>query len=31
MRAPGLRRKAERHGTPQAVMAEIAVLDFLRA
>jgi 2-polyprenyl-6-methoxyphenol hydroxylase-like FAD-dependent oxidoreductase len=25
------RRKAERHRTPQAVMAEIAVLDFLRA
>jgi 2-polyprenyl-6-methoxyphenol hydroxylase-like FAD-dependent oxidoreductase len=25
------RRKAERHATPQAVMAEIAVLDFLRA
>jgi 2-polyprenyl-6-methoxyphenol hydroxylase-like FAD-dependent oxidoreductase len=24
------RRKAARHGTPQAVMAEIAVLDFLR-
>jgi 2-polyprenyl-6-methoxyphenol hydroxylase-like FAD-dependent oxidoreductase len=24
------RRKAERHGTPQAVMSEIAVLDFLR-
>ena len=23
------RRKAERHGTPQAVMREIAVLDFL--
>jgi len=25
------RRKAERHRTPQAVMSEIAVLDFLRA
>jgi 2-polyprenyl-6-methoxyphenol hydroxylase-like FAD-dependent oxidoreductase len=25
------RRKAERHGTPQAVMSEIAVLDFLQA
>jgi 2-polyprenyl-6-methoxyphenol hydroxylase-like FAD-dependent oxidoreductase len=25
------RRKAERHATPEAVMAEIAVLDFLRA
>jgi 2-polyprenyl-6-methoxyphenol hydroxylase-like FAD-dependent oxidoreductase len=25
------RRKAERHSTPQAVMSEIAVLDFLRA
>jgi hypothetical protein len=24
-------RKAEVHGTPQAVMAEIAVLDFLQA
>jgi hypothetical protein len=23
------RRKAEQHGTPQAVMSEIAVLDFL--
>jgi hypothetical protein len=25
------RRKAERHSTPQAVMREIAVLDFLQA
>ena len=25
------RRKAERHGTPEAVMSEIAVLDFLRS
>ena len=25
------RLKAERHGTPQAVMSEVAVLDFLRA
>jgi 2-polyprenyl-6-methoxyphenol hydroxylase-like FAD-dependent oxidoreductase len=25
------RRKAERHRTPQAVMSEIAVLDFLRS
>ena len=25
------RRKAERHSMPQAVMSEIAVLDFLQA
>jgi len=28
---PEERRKAERHRTPQAVMSEIAVLDFLRS
>jgi hypothetical protein len=30
LRTPEERMKAERHRTPQAVMAEIAVLDFLR-
>ena len=30
LRTPEERLKAERHRTPQAVMAEIAVLDFLR-
>jgi hypothetical protein len=30
LRTPEEREKAERHHTPAAVMAEIAVLDFLR-
>jgi hypothetical protein len=29
--SPERRRKAALHGTPQAVMSEVAVLDFLQA